>query len=214
MKKYSINTSKTARYYTLGNLTDKTSEVIFAFHGYAQLAKDFIKNFESIQSEKRFIIAPEGLSKFYFKNFTGKIGASWMTKEDRENEIEDYLNFFDNVYSQFLSKLNSKTKIILFGFSQGGAAASRWYVESNFTNSELILWGSSLPPEFDYAKLKTKLTNPVKIVIGDEDEFISEERLNDELKRLQEKQIDFELKKYPGNHDIQPELLKKINLFD
>lgn len=209
-----LKTTKTARYYTLGELTNSVTEIVFVFHGYAQLADAFIQNFAPIKSGERFIIAPEALNKFYFKGFHGKIGASWMTKEDRESEIKDYLNFFDNIYSQYSGKINDKTKITLFGFSQGGATASRWFVNSNLQNANLILWGSSIPTDIDYDKLRSKLPSKIKIVIGDEDEFIPKEILNSEIARIKKENIDFELIKYPGKHNVQPGLLRELNLFE
>jgi hypothetical protein len=83
LKQHTIQTTKTARYYTLGELNTSTEEIVFVFHGYAQLAKEFIQNFTIIESQTRFIIAPEGLNKFYFRGLGGKAGASWMTKEDK-----------------------------------------------------------------------------------------------------------------------------------
>lgn len=214
MKQHTIQTTKTARYYTLGELNNSTKEIVFAFHGYAQLAKEFIQNFTTIESQTRFIIAPEALNKFYFNGFGGKIGASWMTKEDRENEIKDYLYFLDNLYRQYSSQINEEAKITLFGFSQGGATASRWFVNSTLQNGNLILWGSSIPPDIDYERIREKLTSKIRIVIGNEDEFISEEKLNNEIDRLQKEKIDFELIKYPGKHNVQPGLLKELNLFN
>ena len=41
-----IQVTKTARYFTLGELNEKTLEVWFVLHGYAQLASDFIKDFD------------------------------------------------------------------------------------------------------------------------------------------------------------------------
>lgn len=213
MKKHTLETTKTGRYYTLGTLSDSTKEIVFVFHGYGELAKEFIQNFETIKSEQRFIIALEALNKFYFRGFSGKIGASWMTREDRENEITDYLKFCDNLYSQYSNQISPITKITLFGFSQGGATASRWFVNSVLPNSRLVLWGSSIPPDIDYNTLREKLFSKVTIVIGDQDEFISEDSIKDEVERLHKMNIDFELKKYPGNHKIQPGLFKKLNLF-
>lgn len=213
MKSHHIQTTKTARYYTLGELTDSTEEIVFVFHGYAQLAKDFIQNFESIQDSSRFIIAPEGLNKFYFKGFRGDIGASWMTKEDRENEINDYINFLNNIYLKYSSQVSDKIKITLFGFSQGCATASRWFVNSNFNNSELILWGSFIPPDIDYENLRFKLNTSLKIIIGDEDEFIPEDRIKLGEEILKKQNINYELIKYPSKHNVQPGLLKKLNLF-
>lgn len=48
MKESFIEITKTARYYTLGNLNNQTKEVWFVLHGYAQLAKKFISLFQDI----------------------------------------------------------------------------------------------------------------------------------------------------------------------
>ena len=37
------------------------------------------------------IIAPQGLHKFYLEGTSGRVGASWMTKENREDDIKNYL---------------------------------------------------------------------------------------------------------------------------
>lgn len=213
MKSHHIQTTKSARYYTLGELTDSTNEIVFVFHGYAQLANDFIQNFTGIQSVNRFIIAPEGLNKFYFKGFRGNVGASWLTKEDHESEINDFINFLNNIYSEYSSQINDNTKITLFGFSQGCATASRWFVDSNFNNAELILWGSFIPPIINYDKLRSILTTRLKIVIGDEDEFISEDRIKLGEEILIKENINYELIKYPGKHNVQPGLFNQLKLF-
>jgi len=213
MKLHNIQTTKTARYYTLGELTDSTEEIVFVFHGYAQLAKDFIQNFESIQSSSRFIVAPEGLNKFYVKGFRGNVGASWMTKEDRENEINDYINFLNNIYAEYSSQIKDSIKLTLFGFSQGCATASSWFVDSNFNNAELILWGSFIPPDINYDKLRSKLKTNLKIIIGDEDEFLSEDRIKSGEEILMKENINYELIKYPGKHNVQPGLFNQLKLF-
>ena len=81
--KHNIKVEKTATYYSSGNI--KTAKTIwFVLHGYGMLAEYFIKKFDSIVNNDNCVIAPEGLSKFYTKGFYGRVGASWMTKENRE----------------------------------------------------------------------------------------------------------------------------------
>ena len=91
-----ITIEKTARYYTNDPGGSKINQTWIVIHGYAQLAKDFIKEFEFLSDCGTLIVAPEGLSKFYSKNYPA---ASWMTKEDRTNEIEDYTNYLEKVFS-------------------------------------------------------------------------------------------------------------------
>lgn len=66
-----------------------------------------------------FIVAPEALNKFYVKGFSGKLGVTWMTKEDRLHEIEDYCCFLQKVYDEVTSGIPEKVEITLLGFSQG-----------------------------------------------------------------------------------------------
>ncbi|MEO8211039.1 MAG: phospholipase, partial [bacterium] len=81
-----IKIEKSARFYLNEPSKKNIKSVWIVLHGYAQLAKDFINEFDFLSDEDTLIITPEGLSKFYFKD---KIAASWMTKEDRSNEIND-----------------------------------------------------------------------------------------------------------------------------
>ena len=84
-----INISLKTKYSTYGKFSDRTEKIWFVCHGYGQLAEYFIKNFEVLDAETNYVIAPQGLSKFYLKGFTGRVGASWMTKEDRLTDIEN-----------------------------------------------------------------------------------------------------------------------------
>lgn len=118
-----IKITKTARYYTLGKLNQQTQEVWFVLHGYAQLASDFIDEFEPLNNGTRFIVAPEGLNKFYAKGFGGKPSANWMTSEDRENEITDYVAYLNQLYCSLA--IQPHIKVVVLGFSQGVATASR-----------------------------------------------------------------------------------------
>src|SRR3989442_12895857 len=50
----------------------------------------------------RLLVAPEGLSRFYVREMSEpvadrKVGASWMTREDRLQGIPDYVRYLDAV---------------------------------------------------------------------------------------------------------------------
>ena len=95
MNKHEIQVKKTARYFTLGTLDESTQTIWFLLHGYAQLANDFLASCAGLQNDTTYLIAPEGLSRFYFKDFVGKPGASWMTSEERESEMQDYITYLE-----------------------------------------------------------------------------------------------------------------------
>jgi len=209
-----ISVKKTARYYSIGKFKNDVKKIWFVFHGYGQLAKDFIKNFESISDNKTLIIAPEAFNKFYVRGFNGKIGSTWMTKEDRENEINDYVNMINNVYDKISRENNiSKTQFNILGFSQGGHTAARWIDKSDLEIKNFYLWGSGLPRDIDY-KIKLDFWNSVnlKLVVGNKDKFITREMLKEETVFLKTQKIRYELITYDGDHSINEYFLNKIDI--
>ncbi len=145
---------KTARYFS-NQPAGQIRSVCFVIHGYAHLAKDFIYDFDFLSDDHTLIIAPEGLSRFYFRN---KIGASWMTKEDRINEITDYINYLNKLAGEIKNKYDlSQAKFHLLGFSQGVHTAVRWFTKSNFHFDNLILCSSDFPEDTDFNKFNNKL---------------------------------------------------------
>jgi len=212
-----IPTSKTAKYITAGILNEKTESVWFLLHGYGQLAEDFINKFELLLNKRNFIIAPEALNKFYLKGFNGKVGATWMTTENRQNEIIDYVNYLEKIYSEVISQsLNSNLKINLFGFSQGTHTASRWILNSKHKFNNLILWGGSLTRNDELSGKLAKLKNVgLYLVVGKNDQFIDEKSIEIEKNRLEKLGLKYNLILFDGKHEINNYALTKlISLID
>src|SRR5689334_22318965 len=97
LQDHHIVVPRTARYVTLGD--GAAEEIWFVLHGYSQLARHFVRWFEPAGRPGRLIVAPEALSRAYFEEAGGmrRVGASWMTKEDRIAEIDDYVTYLDRV---------------------------------------------------------------------------------------------------------------------
>jgi len=204
--------SKTARYYVLGKHSEKINSVWFVLHGYGQLAEEFIKYFKPVANEKTLVIAPEALNRFYLKGFSGKIGATWMTKEAREEEINDYVNYLDSVYDEVVKYgLAINAKVTVLGFSQGTATACRWITKGKSKIERLILWGGGIPQDIDL-EFHQKLFNSVnlEIVIGNEDQFISEEQMGKEIKRFEEIKLNYKIRRFNGKHEIKADILRQL----
>jgi predicted esterase len=147
-KLHHISTIRTARYYTLGELTDQTTDVWIVLHGYGQLAEYFIRNFKNIHHDHNFIVAPEGLSRYYLNENTGRIGATWMTKEDRENEIQDYILYLNKIIDTL--NIPKTIRLHVLGFSQGAATACRWALATQHAVKTLICWAGFFPPDMKW----------------------------------------------------------------
>ena len=164
---HSFKASKTYRFFCIPS-ENSSKNLLVALHGYGQLAAFFIKKFNAC-SNNYTILAPEGPHRFYKNGYSGRVGASWMTKEARVDDIKDNINWLTEWLTSHL-KENKYDKIILLGFSQGGATAARWYYNNPNLFDQLILWASVFPP--DISKPKIKLPNNNLYVVGKNDEFI------------------------------------------
>lgn len=203
---HEIKVSRTAHYHTIGEGNTDVTTIWFVLHGYGYMAKYFIKKFNPIATDNNLIIAPEGLSKFYLNGvgYDGKMGASWMTADNREDEIEDQINYLNQLYDVVVKK-HPRAKINVVGFSQGGATASRWIADGKAKCDNIILWSSAFPEDLDLKSLP-KQSNTF-VLFGDDDKYINEQQIKDYEAFLDAKVFDCKLIKFIGKHDIPKNVL-------
>ena len=215
MQTRGITVPRSARFVTLGQPTQALRQVWYVFHGYGQLATDFIQNFAYIADGTRFFIAPEGLSRFYCSGSSGKVGASWMTREDRLDEISDYLSYTNAVYEQITREIpNEEIKNILLGFSQGVSTVCRWLEQVSVKAHRLILWAGSIPQELDLWKIKAHYPDlEVFIVVGTKDRYANPALIRDDEARLEKFELHYRKVRFEGKHELHPPTLRKLSEF-
>lgn len=207
MREHELSTSRSARYFTLG-APERATEFWFVCHGYGQLASRFLERFRPLEAEARCIVAPEGLSRFYLTEHPAerRVGASWMTREDRLHEIDDYVRYLDAVYGT----VNPRTaRVTALGFSQGTATACRWAALGAARLDRLILWGGEVPPDLD---LKLLRVPSLTLVYGTRDEFFTPKVVAANEARLREHGIRSELVSFEGAHEIDAQTLLCLTL--
>jgi predicted esterase len=213
-REHRIVVPRTARYVTLGD-GGAIAEIWFVLHGYSQLARHFIRWFEPAQRAGRLIVAPEALSRAYFQETAGlrRVGASWMTKEDRLAEIDDYVAYLDRVADEVAVGDPVGIRVEVHGFSQGGAAAARWVAHGRRAVDRLVLWGSTLPPDLDLDRLRARLPEtPVVFALGDRDVYLQPEQMQAELARLSDRGVPARYLPFAGGHRVDPETLVKLGV--
>ena len=211
-QKNTLKVPKTVRYYSLGTVQDLTKTVWFVLHGYGQAAEYFIKHFSGLDLQHSAVIAPEGLSRFYVEGLTGRVGASWMTKEDREDEIADQQVYLDAVAKDAGVDLKDpRQKIVLLGFSQGTATTVRWLLNSGFNVDALVLWAGSFPHDVQPKEIVDKVAeNGFHYVYGTEDEFLKNLDMDKQLAPLAEQGLKPTLWTFDGPHTMNAETLSKL----
>ncbi|MFT6981489.1 MAG: putative esterase [Crocinitomicaceae bacterium] len=196
--------AKTYRYEII-NASPSPKMVIYVLHGYGQLAKFFIRKFQHL-SKDIMIVAPEGMHRFYLRESSGRVGASWMTKEARESDITDNIDWLNELDKQ-ISDQYSISKRILIGFSQGGATAARWETLGAVSFDEMVLWACVFPPDLELNSEASRVKRPY-FIIGSEDEFYTPDQ-QDALIAYYEKS-GYNCIRYDGKHDIENETLNEI----
>jgi len=216
---HAIVVPRTARYCTLGPTHGFPRELWFACHGYGQLASRFIRQFASLDDGTRLIVAPEGLSRFYLDPIpkrrndpSPRIGATWMTREDRESEIADYVSYLERVADEVRHGLTGAApRIVVLGFSQGTATVRRWLAASAMRADKLILWAGTIPPELDLAPWAERLRGAtITLVAGDGDAMVPPSAMTAEAERLSAAGVAFTIHRHEGEHEITTEGLNSL----
>lgn len=216
MQEHHIGVTRTARYFTLGESSGGVAEVWFVCHGYGQLAARFLRHFEPLAVAGRLIVAPEALSRFYLEDTAvpakeRKVGATWMTREDRLREIADYVRYLDELYAEVVRPAAGGARVTALGFSQGAATVSRWAALGRWRIDRLVLWGGELPPDLDLAAARERLrTVRLTIVYGRRDEFITEKLAGTITARLRAHDIPHELRRFDGGHELDADVLRAL----
>jgi hypothetical protein len=212
MTEHHIEVRRTARYVTLGTLNENTKNIWFVLHGYGQLVEYFIKKFEVLDDGQTYIVAPEALSKFYLKGVGGRVGASWMTRDDRDAEITDYVNYLNDLYDVVLkNKDNKSLKINLLAFSQGNATVMRWLNDGHIDCDRLVLWAAYFGKGINDVIAPEKLQNiEIDFVYGSQDEYLTQIDLPKYVAEIKVDLPHARVFEFDGNHTIDVPTLRQI----
>ncbi|HXE61405.1 MAG TPA: hypothetical protein VN607_11900 [Gemmatimonadaceae bacterium] len=225
MREHHLPIGRTARFFTLGDAQRGPSEVWFVLHGYGQLASRFLRHFEVLNDGRRLIVAPEALSRFYLDTATAShvhsaVGASWMTREDRLSEIEDYIEYLDALADQIRRDVGGKLpRIVTLGFSQGVATACRWVAQGQTATDRLIMWGGLVPHDLDLESLRSPAamkrraetsSMEMLIVAGSDDGLTTPASVAEQGERLARASIAARTVSFTGGHRLDDETLAAL----
>lgn len=208
-----ITIKKSARLYVLGDL-ETAAEVWIVCHGYGQLAGKFIDAFDGIVTTKRAVVAPEGLHRFYLDPPPApaaerRVGATWMTREDRESDIRDNVAYLDAVAAHVVGAQVERLRVL--GFSQGCATVFRWAVLGAMQIDELILWSGEVPPDVDLTPAAQRLARTrVMVAQGVRDELALSGATQRQLQQLAAAGLAPELYEHGGGHRLDSNLLAML----
>jgi len=200
-REHQLSVSRSARCYTQGGAA--AAEAWVLLHGYGQLASRFLRQCEQLSSPSRLLVAPEGLSRFYLDAGAGRVGASWMTKEDRAHEIDDYLAYLEEARRVLVPPV----PLTVLGFSQGVATAARWALATAPAPVRLICWGGLVPEEIAPERL-TGIR--VTYVVGSAEEWATPALVDAQADRLRAAGVPVAVHRFEGGHEIRSAELERL----
>ena len=204
----------------LGTPDDRTRELWVACHGYGQLASGFASALQPLESDARVVAVPEALNRFYLDDPAKRhgpdspVGAAWMTREDREREITDYVGYLDLVVSTLKGEMGSAAaavRIVALGFSQGVATVSRWAALGETRLQRLILWGGTLPTDLPTGR-GDQLFRGAELVLvaGSRDSLVPLTALEKSQAELAASGMPVELIRFDGGHSLNSDTLRRL----
>lgn len=215
MQEHHLSVHRTARYFALGDPA-RAQQVWLACHGYGQLAARFLEKLRVLDDGRRYLVAPEGLSRFYLSETATerRVGATWMTREDRLAEIDDYVRYLDAVYADVFASIDrAGVTVHALGFSQGTSTVSRWAAMGKAQIDRLTLWGGEFPPDLDL-NVDTFVSRlrgvRLALVYGRSDEYITPKVIQTITARLRQYDIPYKEIPYDGGHELNEAVLRTL----
>jgi predicted esterase len=210
MIKQYIQVRKTGRYFISKKIDEKVNHVIFVLHGYAQNADDFLSSCISLANDETLLVAPEGLSKFYWIDFTSNPSSSWMTSLERDKELEDTLHYLSQVLMEIKAQLpNKELTYSCLGFSQGAATASRFACNPYLNCKDLFLYGGGPAHDLNWEALPKDLK--FHLIYGDQDPLVSASQATKVEGHISSKKFQVSPFQFKGKHKIEAAALNYVN---
>ena len=201
-----ISIPQMLRFYRSGIPMSETDNVWICLHGYGQLAKFFMRKFQSVE-ERIHMVFPEAMHRFYLEGNNGRVGASWMTKEERLTDISNQSRYLDALYEQVIGM--GQHRVTVIGFSQGASTASRWACATSKPLHDLVLWSSAFPPDLpDMIANEQNRNMRVYQLIGKEDPYLKANTADINTHFKSPGSHDSEFISFDGGHEIRPEELQ------
>lgn len=206
-KQVTYRTSNT--YSTLNELTPKTENVWLCCHGLGFLSRYFIKNFNKLDPDKNYIIAPQAPSKYYQNSDFKYVGASWLTKERTRPETRNVLAYLDAIYKA--EKIPADKSLILFGFSQGVSVIMRWMASRNIHCKLLVIYAGRMPVELNPGDFAFAQNTQVKLVYGNQDPYVTADLAQNQSELARAMFGDqLEVISFKGRHEMDRDVIANL----
>lgn len=187
------------RYLMAAPAAPGPAPILAGFHGYAEDAEMQLARLRALPgSERCLIVSIQGLHSFYNRR-TNQVVASWMTKQNREEAIDDNIAYVKTCLDTVAAEWQSSRTAVFAGFSQGVAMAFRAAAHFEHRVAGVIAAGGDVPPELT----SDALSRIPRVLIGrgSGDALYSVEQFTRDESRLREAGANVHTLLFSGGHE-------------
>ena len=177
---------------------EEPAALLVGFHGYAERAEDALAALLRVAAGRPWAVAaPQALHPFY-RSKDGKVGACWMTSQDRELALRENVAYANAAVAELRARVPG-ARLAILGFSQGVAMAYRTAARCGQKVDAMVALAGDVPPELRNGGWGTRPA--VLIGRGDGEQWYTEEKMADDMATLQRLGIEHEVARFTGGHD-------------
>lgn len=184
MQPLSFATTRTARYYSLGEPGSAIQHVWFCLGAHGQPTGELAAQLTNLDTPERLLILPEGLSRFEVladapapgaPALAPYTGTAWFAPDSLLLDLADLTLYLNALAEQVLSACPPNTPVTVLGCGHGAAAACRWLAGGHVTYERLLLYAAVFPADIDRrATLVALPERPVLIISTTTDTYSPE----------------------------------------
>ena len=187
-------------------------KILVGFHGAESTPENMLVHGNHLQLENTFMLFPEGPVD------AGEGRWSWWTDGPKQKEsINSFLSFSSNMINMAQDHLNSRfkkleTRVCLWGFSQGGAAALTYTLLGKHPLHKVASVCGFLP-EFSEDQTLSELSVPILGIFGTNDNVVPSFLAEHALEEMKNKGHIPTLRETSQGHELSEENLKELGVF-
>lgn len=171
-------------------------------HGYAETAEVQLRRLHDVPGlDSWVVVSVQALHRFYHGR-SREVGASWMTRQDRELAIADNLRYVAAVVDAVSGWQAPGTPLVFAGFSQGVAMGFRAACASSQPVGGVIALGGDVPPELEPDALRK--VRRALVGRGERDDLYPAAQWEADCRRLRAAGVEVTPCVFAGAHEWMP----------
>jgi len=179
MQPHPFSTTRTARFYSLGEPGPDIRHIWFCLHSHNESVADFAIQLRPLDTPERLLVMPEALARYNqpaaAPTAAPSTVAAWFATDAIQFDLHDVAHYLDALAEQILAACPPNTPVTILGHGHGAAAACRWLATSRIAYDRLVLYAAVFPPEINrQATLADLPKRPVTVIATTADVFTPE----------------------------------------